>query len=93
VVHCSNIYTDGKDNVTTLRKGLNKIEVIIENLLQPGSYTLTPGIHRKDGLSLDYIENILDFEVLRIGESKEEDLVYGWGMGIIRLNSDWKVYG
>ena len=93
VVHCSNIYTDGKDNDITLRKGLNKIEVIIENLLQPGSYSLTPGIHRKDGLSLDYVENILDFEVLKIGENKEQDLVYEWGMGIIRLNSDWKVYG
>ena len=93
VVHCSNIYENGKEKKAAIHKGINKIEVVIENLLQPGSYSLTPGIHLKDGLSLDYVENILDFEVLKIADGNEQDLVYNWDMGIIRLNSDWKVYG
>jgi lipopolysaccharide transport system ATP-binding protein len=91
VVHCSNIYNNGSE-VAHLHKGITKVEIEIENLLQPGSYSLTPGIHQRDGLSLDYVENILDFDVMKIAVGKEQDLVYNWDMGIIRLNSDWKVY-
>lgn len=92
VVHCSNIYNNGSQ-IANLKKGMNTVEIEIENLLQPGSYSLTPGVHQKDGLSLDYVENILDFDVMKIAQGKEQDLVYNWDMGIIRLNSDWKVYG
>lgn len=90
VVHCSNIYSD--DANLTLKRGLNKIEIEIDNLLQPGSYSITPGIHMKDGSSLDYVENILDFEVLKITEGDEAGYVYNWDMGVIRLNSSWKIY-
>ena len=90
VVHCSNIYRDDEKRVT-LYKGINVIEIEIDNLLQPGTYSLTPGLHLQDGTSIDYVENILDFEVLKIAEGKEPGFTYDWDMGIIRLNSHWKV--
>lgn len=90
VVHCSNIYNGSKR--ADLKKGINKVEIEIENLLQPGAYSLTPGIHQEDGLSLDYVENILDFDVMNIAQADEQDLVHNWDMGIVRLNSEWKVY-
>ena len=60
-------------------------------MLQPGSYSITPGIHRKDGLSLEYIESILDFDVLKIASGEGDGYIYDWDMGIVRFNSDWKL--
>ena len=73
-----------------LHKGINKVEIEIENLLQPGLYSISPGIHLIDGLSLDYVDNVLDFEVLKISEGKEEDYLLNWNSGMIRLNSNGK---
>jgi lipopolysaccharide transport system ATP-binding protein len=92
-VHCSNIYDQQSGHKCTLRKGINKIEINIENLLQPGSYSISPGLHFTDGKTLDYVENVLDFEVLKVAEGNERGYVLNWESGMIRLNSRWKVYG
>lgn len=91
-VHCSNMYSDNGLLKINLPRGISKVEVEIENLLQPGKYSISPGIHYAGGLSLDYVENVLDFEVLKIGEGKNEGYSLNWGAGIIRLNSRWKIY-
>jgi lipopolysaccharide transport system ATP-binding protein len=92
-VHCSNIYGEQNGEKCNLRKGINKVEINIENLLQPGSYSISPGLHFTDGKTLDYVENVLDFEVLKVAEGNEKGYVLNWESGMIRLNSQWKVYG
>lgn len=92
-IHCSNIYGADKANTQTLRRGTNNIEIEIENNLQPGLYSISPGVHLEDGLSLDYVENILDFEVLRVGEGQDEGHTLNWNAGSVRLKSHWKIYG
>ena len=92
-VHCSNIYGEQNAEKSNLRKGINKVEINIENLLQPGSYSISPGLHFTDGKTLDYVENVLDFEVLKVAEGNEKGYILNWESGMIRLNSQWKVYG
>lgn len=92
IVHAGNLYDSTVLSNTKLRKGVNQIEITLDNYLQPGHYSFTPGIHRQDGASMDYVENILDFEVLRIGEDDDPGYSFNWDMGIIRFNSDWKIY-
>jgi lipopolysaccharide transport system ATP-binding protein len=91
IVHAGNLYNEKVFASTSLKKGLNKIEVVVDNFLQPGRYSFTPGIHQKDGTSMDYVENILNFEVLRLGEANKPGYNFAWEMAMIRFNSEWKV--
>ena len=91
IVHACNKYDHHLYNKTSLVKGVNTIEAQIENHLQPGKYSITLGAHMPNGLSLDYVENIFDFEVLKIGEGEHPGDVFNWDMGIIRFNSTWQI--
>lgn len=91
IVHAGNVYDSNVFATTQLKKGTNRIEILMDNFLQPGRYSFTPGIHQQDGASMDYVENILDFEVLRIGKDNDPGYQFSWEMGIIRFNSDWKI--
>jgi lipopolysaccharide transport system ATP-binding protein len=90
IVHLSNIY-DVENSVHTLTKGLNKIKVTIENLLQPGSYSLSIGAHQQHaGTSLDYIEDIINFEVLTLAEDEKNGFKFHTKLGLVRFNSTWE---
>jgi lipopolysaccharide transport system ATP-binding protein len=70
--------------------GTHEFLVEIENYLQPGSYSLTVGAHYDNGISIDVLENIYDFNVLKISNSNDSDYKYGWVNGWINLDSKWK---
>lgn len=90
LVHAMNQYVakpgDGK-----LTKGLNKVYCRIENHLQPGRYSLTMGVHQLNGLTLEYVENIVDFSVLTVSSGDANGFVYNFQMGYIRFESAWKI--
>ena len=91
IVHISNIY-DLEHSINNLKKGLNNVSVTIENVLQPGSYSLSIGAHQQhDGTSLDYIEDILNFEVLTLAENEKNGYKFNNKIGAVRFNSIWKM--
>jgi lipopolysaccharide transport system ATP-binding protein len=91
VAHAGNLYNRDVLASTTLRKGINRVQIEIDNHLQPGRYSLSPGVHLKDGTSMDYIENILGFEVLKLGYGENPGYEFNWNMGIIRFDSKWNL--
>lgn len=88
VVHISNIYNQN-NSIVKLNQGLSAYNIQITNYLQPGSYSLTIGAHQNDGTTLEYIENILNFEVLAIAENKKQSYKYNNKIGVVRFESIW----
>lgn len=89
LVHCMNKYNPDVKHVIV--KGDNKINCKIKNQLQPGSYTLTIGVHDKTGLTLDFVEDIIDFKILNIGEGEKAGFTYDFKLGYVHFNSKWSV--
>lgn len=88
LVHVMNRYSDELSG--EIVKGLNKFTCKMENMLQPGKYSFTIGIHKLDGTTLDYLENIFDFTVLNISNGSGKDFEYNFKLGYVRFASTWK---
>jgi lipopolysaccharide transport system ATP-binding protein len=91
IVHACNRYDHHYHGEASLTKGRNVVETQIDNHLQPGKYSITMGVHLTNGATLEYVENILDFEVLRVGAGEHPGYVFNWDMGVIRFNSTWRI--
>ncbi len=73
-----------------LHKGKHKFECVLENSLLPNNYTFTIGVHYSRGDSIDYIEGIYPFNVLKYAENKENDYPLAWVHGYILGKTIWK---
>ena len=89
LVHAMNKYSTTEKS--PLVKGLNRIECQLENQLQPGNYSFTIGIHRTDGSTLEYVENITDLTVMSISESENKGFLYDFKLGFVRFESKWNI--
>jgi lipopolysaccharide transport system ATP-binding protein len=89
LAHAMNTYSSSGSRV--LKKGKNRLHCKITNHLQPGKYSFTIGIHKPDGTTLDYVENILDFNVSNIGMGESGDFAYNFKLGLVRFESTWKI--
>jgi lipopolysaccharide transport system ATP-binding protein len=89
LVHCMNKYAD--KSAFKISKGSNKIDCKINNQLQPGNYTVTIGVHDTNGLTLDFVEDIIDFKVLNIGEGDNTGFTYDFKLGYVHFDSKWKI--
>ncbi len=89
LVHTMNKY--GSSDKQPLSQGLNKISCKIHNQLQPGNYSVTIGVHESNGVTLDFVENILDFSVMNIGEGENSGFSYDFKLGHVHFNSKWVV--
>lgn len=87
IVHVCNKYEDFYKKFP-IKEGKNTIDVTINNHLQPGSYSMTIGVHDLDGATLDYPENVIRLNVLKM--AKEGDgFMFNHELGIIRFESQW----
>ena len=77
-------------NTYTLKAGISVFETIIKNVFQPGFYDLTIGIHFKTGATIDHVEHVYPFEILKIGKGDNEDYTLDWQFGYVNLPSEWK---
>jgi hypothetical protein len=85
-----NIYTNSEKG--TLKKGLNIIHCKLQNQLQPGKYSFTIGVHKTDGATIEFVEDILDFHVLNIAEEGNTDFIYSnYKLGLVRFESEWHI--
>lgn len=89
LVHAMNKYSSHEKSA--LKSGKNSIHCKLENQLQPGKYTFTIGIHQVNGVTLEYVENILDFNVLNIAAGENAGFVYDFQLGYVRFESEWKI--
>lgn len=89
LVHAMNKY--GNTEKQPLSSGRNKISCIIQNQLQPGNYSVTIGVHETNGITLDFVENILDFTVMNIGEGENSGFTYDFKLAHVHFNSKWKI--
>lgn len=89
LIHCMNKYSD--QSAFKISKGSNAIECKINNQLQPGNYTITIGVHDTSGMTLDFVEDILDFSVLNIGEGDNAGFTYDFKLGYVHFDSQWKI--
>ena len=88
LLHTMNIY---ENDFINIKLGLVKISLILENRLQPGKYYITLGAHLSDGATLDYLENILEINVLNVGINNQKGLIYDFKLGYYRPNTKWKI--
>lgn len=88
LIHVSNSYNGA---LSTILEGGNFIKVEIQNQLQPGEYSLTIGAHQSDGTTLDYVENIINFEVLKVAEDPKKGYKLNSIIGSARFNSHWTI--
>ena len=57
--------------------------------LLPGEYSLTVGVHRRSGVTLDYIEQALGFSALNVAETGGDHYPWPVVRGYVRPDSEW----
>ena len=88
LLHSMTLY-DG--NYSSIKKGMTSVTIDIENKLQPGKFFINLGVHLSDGVTLDYLEHILELNVLNVGKDNQQGLVYDFKLGYYRLNAKWQI--
>lgn len=88
IIHAMNQYSN---QFHTIETGNSTVKLELQNNLQPGTYYLTFGIHRADGLTLEYIENCLSIEILSISNDDSKGHVYDFKLGYVRNESTWQL--
>ena len=87
-LHTMNAY---ESDFASVKKGMVNIQLDMENRLQPGKYFITLGVHLSDGLTLDYLESILEINVLSVAKNNQKGLIYDFKLGYVRPNATWKI--
>ncbi len=74
-----------------LRPGVYEIVAQLENPMQPGSYSITVGLHYSDGRTIDYVEHALELRVLPVARQPELSWTHPWTAGLVRVDAQWDV--
>lgn len=73
---------------TEFEPGSYQIELSITDTIFPGRYSLLSGIHKTDGTTIDFVERVLDFEV--INSEAGDPSHYPWTVrGFIQPAQKW----
>jgi lipopolysaccharide transport system ATP-binding protein len=88
VAHHMNTFSEKAHQ--TLNKGRWIIEVLLDNALAPGSYSVTGGVHHPNGVTIEYVEDVYPFNVLRAAEDDEKNYNYEWVHGYHHPVGTWK---
>jgi hypothetical protein len=80
---------DGDRPPVLLGPGLHEVEAEVRATLLPGEYTLTVGVHRRSGVTLDYVEQVLGFGALNVAEVGGDHYPWRGVRGYVRPDSDW----
>ena len=74
-----------------LKEGTNTISAELKNNLLPGNYSLTIGLHYSNGLTLDLVDDVLEFAVLKIAADGHHPYTYHWIHGNITTEAHWEL--
>jgi lipopolysaccharide transport system ATP-binding protein len=82
--------TDGEQPPFRLAEGRSQLSVELEPFLLPGHYTLDLGLHHAaPGWTVDFVERILDFEVLNVAEEGGDRYPTRAVRGYVRPPARW----
>jgi lipopolysaccharide transport system ATP-binding protein len=82
--------TDGNRPPYELEPGPVTVSLDVDLVLLPGHYTLDLGLHHAAGSStMDFVEHILDFEVLNISEAGDDSFPVSVVRGYVRPPGRW----
>jgi lipopolysaccharide transport system ATP-binding protein len=88
VVNTSSI--DGGAPPVRLHPGRHEATAEFQNVLQPGHYSLTLGVHHsRDGTTADFVEYALDFTVLRVAATGRDHYRWPQVRGLVRAPARW----
>jgi lipopolysaccharide transport system ATP-binding protein len=88
VAHNMNTYIDKQPQ--NLSQGKWRIQVCLENFLAPGKYSITAGIHHSNGTTIEYVEDVYSFNVLKTAQDDTMSYEYGWVFGYHHPKGIWK---
>jgi lipopolysaccharide transport system ATP-binding protein len=80
---------DGERPPASLTPGRHEVEAEVHTTLLPGEYSLTVGVHRRSGITQDYIEQVLGFSGLNVAETGGDNYPWPAVRGYVRPDSDW----
>jgi len=88
VVHSMNHYDNYEFNIGS---GRYTLDIIIENLLQPGIYAFTLGVHHSTGHTIDYVESIHEFEIQMASNKSQPSLRRELLHGYVQAPAKWNL--
>lgn len=89
LAHTTNTYAG---DFYTVQSGFVNYKLEIENNFQPGKYFLTFGAHLSDGSTLDYVENVVEMNVLNVSKDNKAGLIYDFKLGYVRPGAKWTIH-
>ena len=77
-------------NFIELKKGKHEVLVELINNFHPGTYFISVGIHKANGKTLDFLENILSVNILDHSYGQKNEIYpFSWKVGSLKLRSNW----
>lgn len=74
----------------SIKKGRNTFKINLQNVLHPGKYYLNITVGRYNGVPLDTLESIVEFNVSNMGETAETGYPFGWTNGYLKGTAIWQ---
>jgi lipopolysaccharide transport system ATP-binding protein len=69
--------------------GVHSVEVDFEIDLLPQQYTFEVGVHRSNGLTIDFVQRVLDFSVANVAEREDDHFKWSAVRGYVRPATRW----
>ena len=89
ISHCMNTI-NGQDPFL-IQTGEREAYVNLENDLAPGNYSITAGIHYSNGLTIDMVEDVYSFTVLKASDEDNGHYPYEWSHGYMHPKASWQL--
>jgi lipopolysaccharide transport system ATP-binding protein len=87
VTNSSNI--DGGRPTTFLGKGRQQVTLELNTVLLPRQYSFFVALHHSSGLTIEWIERALDFDVLRVAQTGGDSYRWSTVRGYVRPPARW----
>lgn len=87
VAHAASRYD--MNSFINLKKEKKEVTIDLENNFHPGTYFVSVGIHKANGKTLDFLENIFSIKILDYSSNKNEIYPFQWKVGSSKISSNW----
>ncbi len=82
---------DGDGELVGLAPGTHEVRARLDVTLLPGEFTVDVGLHKIDGLTLDFVERTLTFTALNVAAEGEDRWPWNTVRGAVRAPAQWTI--